>query len=116
MAKVHAAHLSKPLLKARLSEKQWEAMEFINTALQQEYNVRRDMILKRLDVTIQSFKWSDRVKVCTCSCVESDVNIVDMNILIRHIFYSCSVLLVLIKFIFGVMSRNTSHGTNLFCQ
>ena len=63
IGKVHAAHMSKPLLKARLSSKQWEAVEYINTALQQEYNVRRDMILKRLDVTIQSFKWSDKVQV-----------------------------------------------------
>lgn len=55
--------MSKPLLKAKLSEKQWESVELINTALQQEYNIRRDMILKRLDVTIQSFKWSDKIKV-----------------------------------------------------
>ena len=65
--KVHAAHISKPLLKARLSDKQLETINFVNTALQQEYRMRREMILKRLDVTIQSFKWSDKVKVSVCS-------------------------------------------------
>lgn len=28
-----------------------------------EYDVRRKMLLKRLDVTVQSFGWSDRAKV-----------------------------------------------------
>lgn len=63
MTQVQAAHLSKPLLKARLSDKQWETVRFINQALEQEYECRREMLLKRLDVTIQSFKWSDKVKV-----------------------------------------------------
>ena len=55
--------ISKPLLKARLSDKQWDNVKFINTALHQEYHCRREMLLKRLDVTIQSFKWSDKAKV-----------------------------------------------------
>ena len=55
--------MSKPLLKARLTEKQWETVDTINTALREEYTCRRGMVLKRLDVTIQSFRWSDRVKV-----------------------------------------------------
>lgn len=28
-----------------------------------EYDVRRKMLLKRLDVTVQSFGWSERAKV-----------------------------------------------------
>ena len=64
IGKVGPAHMSKPLLKARLSAKQWETVEFINKALIQEYQVRREMLIKRLDVTIQSFKWSDQAKVC----------------------------------------------------
>ena len=50
-------------MKVRLSDKQWETVNFINDALRQEYRVRREMVLKRLDVTIQSFRWSDRAKV-----------------------------------------------------
>lgn len=35
----------------------------MNQALINEYEVRRKMLLKRLDVTVQSFGWSDRAKV-----------------------------------------------------
>lgn len=40
-------------------------VEEINSQLNQEYTLRRSMLLKRLDVTVQSFGWSDRAKVCT---------------------------------------------------
>lgn len=40
-----------------------EKIEAINQALVNEYEVRRKMLLKRLDVTVQSFGWSDRAKV-----------------------------------------------------
>lgn len=38
-------------------------VEEINSQLNQEYTLRRSMLLKRLDVTVQSFGWSDRAKV-----------------------------------------------------
>ncbi len=40
-----------------------EKIEAINQALVNEYEVRRKMLLKRLDVTVQSFGWSIRAKV-----------------------------------------------------
>ena len=55
--------VGKPLMKVRLSDSQWEQVHTINTALIDEYRTRRDMLLKRLDVTIQSFMWSDKAKV-----------------------------------------------------
>jgi len=55
--------ISRSLLKACLSAKQWEAVMLINHALRQEYECRRQMLLQRLDVTILSFQWSDRAKV-----------------------------------------------------
>ena len=55
--------IGKSLLKVRLSDKQWEHIHKINTALIDEYKTRREMLLKRLDVTIQSFMWSDKAKV-----------------------------------------------------
>lgn len=55
--------ISNPLLKARLSDKQWEQIMKINDSLVREYTTRREMILKRLDVTIQSFMWSEAAKV-----------------------------------------------------
>lgn len=34
----------------------------MNTVLSSEYECRRRMLIKRLDVTVQSFGWSDRAK------------------------------------------------------
>ncbi|XP_053701062.1 protein FAM98B [Synchiropus splendidus] len=52
-----------PVLKKPLSHEQWEKLHKINTVLSSEYECRRRMLIKRLDVTIQSFGWSDRAKV-----------------------------------------------------
>lgn len=56
------SQIGKPLLKVRLSDKQWEQVLRINDSLLKEYQLRREMLLKRLDVTIQSFLWSDTAK------------------------------------------------------
>jgi hypothetical protein len=48
--------------KKPLTDDQWAKVENIQAALEQEYNMRRKMLMTRLDVTIQSFKWSDKIK------------------------------------------------------
>ncbi|KAJ7991145.1 hypothetical protein DPEC_G00294220 [Dallia pectoralis] len=55
-------HLGKPVLKHSFESQQWERLEQINTLLSSEYECRRRMLIKRLDVTVQSFGWSDRAK------------------------------------------------------
>ncbi|XP_066550127.1 protein FAM98B [Amia ocellicauda] len=55
-------HMGKPLLKATLSSDQWARLEQVNAALSEEYACRRRMLVKRLDVTVQSFSWSERAK------------------------------------------------------
>ncbi|KAK7901647.1 hypothetical protein WMY93_018416 [Mugilogobius chulae] len=55
-------HVGEPLLKKPLGPVHLEKIEAINQALVNEYEVRRKMLLKRLDVTVQSFGWSDRAK------------------------------------------------------
>lgn len=77
----HPGVMSKPLLKARLSDKQWEQIMKINDSLVREYTTRREMILKRLDVTIQSFMWSETAKVwCLYFCFVMISDIVDIYI------------------------------------
>lgn len=63
----YPGQIGKPLLKSKLSDKQWEGILEINKTLTQEYCIRREMLLKRLDVTIQSFMWSDKAKVSSCN-------------------------------------------------
>uniref|UniRef100_G3NCG8 Family with sequence similarity 98 member A n=1 Tax=Gasterosteus aculeatus TaxID=69293 RepID=G3NCG8_GASAC len=62
MSKVPPHHVGDPLMKKALGPMHLEKIEAINQALVNEYEVRRKMLLKRLDVTVQSFGWSDRAK------------------------------------------------------
>ena len=61
---VPSEKLSKPIIKYQLGPRYIEALTNINNALVAEYGMRRKMLLKRADVTIASFNWSDRAKVC----------------------------------------------------
>ena len=54
--------VGKPLLTTELSADQWEQLQEITAALSADYSLRRKMLLTRLDATIQSFTWSDRMK------------------------------------------------------
>ena len=63
LAKVPPNHVGKPLLKKPMGPAHWEKIDAINQAVANEYEVRRKLLIKRLDVTVQSFGWSDRAKV-----------------------------------------------------
>ncbi|XP_043227602.1 protein FAM98A-like isoform X2 [Amphibalanus amphitrite] len=54
--------LCKPLWTGELSADQWRRLEAALTELHHEYRLRREMLLKRLDVTVQSFRWSPRAQ------------------------------------------------------
>ncbi|GFG39813.1 hypothetical protein Cfor_10588 [Coptotermes formosanus] len=45
-----------PLFVGVLSDKQWHQLSELQKELQDEYHMRREMLIKRLDVTIQSFQ------------------------------------------------------------
>ncbi|XP_060789197.1 protein FAM98A [Neoarius graeffei] len=62
LSKVSVHHVGQPLMNKTLGPRHWEKIEVINQSLVNEYEVRRKMLLKRLDVTVQSFGWSDRAK------------------------------------------------------
>ncbi|KAA0187531.1 Protein FAM98A [Fasciolopsis buskii] len=57
-------HMGEPIIPLNgMSDRQWSQVTRIAALLQQEYASRRATLLKRLDVTVQSFKWSDKAKV-----------------------------------------------------
>uniref|UniRef100_A0A4W5NAI8 Family with sequence similarity 98 member A n=1 Tax=Hucho hucho TaxID=62062 RepID=A0A4W5NAI8_9TELE len=62
LAKVPLTHVGGPLMKKALGPVHFEEIEDLNHALVNEYEVRRKLLLKRLDVTVQSFGWSDKAK------------------------------------------------------
>lgn len=51
-----------PLFEGFLSPNQWSQIEKYFGELTADYQKRREMLLKRLDVTVQSFHWSDRLR------------------------------------------------------
>ncbi|KAL4656266.1 protein FAM98B [Arapaima gigas] len=55
-------HVGRPALKFSLNPQQWGKLEQINSCLCADYEYRRRMLVKRLDVTVQSFGWSERAK------------------------------------------------------
>nr|CAB3244610.1 hypothetical protein cihA9G14 uncharacterized protein LOC494405 [Phallusia mammillata] len=57
-----SVNLSSPIIKQQLGPLHFEKLHAVNAALCREYGTRRTMLLKRLDVTIASFNWSDKAK------------------------------------------------------
>ena len=56
------ADVGLPLLNVELSEKQWWKLQEVHQEFVRDYAMRRETLLKRLDVTILSFTWSPTVK------------------------------------------------------
>ncbi|XP_072284049.1 protein FAM98B isoform X2 [Pyxicephalus adspersus] len=65
LSKMQSNSITKTLLNVNLNAEQLEHLEKINEALCIEYECRRRMLIKRLDVTVQSFGWSERAKAKT---------------------------------------------------
>uniref|UniRef100_A0A915L782 Uncharacterized protein n=1 Tax=Romanomermis culicivorax TaxID=13658 RepID=A0A915L782_ROMCU len=63
ISKIPKGNLGDALFTGVLSEKQWQTLNTINETMTDEYKWREDVLLKRLDVTILSFTWCDRLKV-----------------------------------------------------
>lgn len=54
--------IKEPIFSGTLTEKQWDALECLLKDLTEEYTCRKEVLLQRLDVTIQSFKWGETGK------------------------------------------------------
>lgn len=55
-SKAHPSLIGKPLFNGTLSDKQWALLDEMQKEMQSEYQMRREMLIKRLDVTVQSFQ------------------------------------------------------------
>ncbi|XP_063608002.1 protein FAM98A-like isoform X3 [Penaeus indicus] len=62
-SKAHSSLIGKPLFNGSLSDKQWALLDEMQKEMQSEYQMRREMLIKRLDVTVQSFQWSNKAKM-----------------------------------------------------
>ncbi|XP_036380965.1 protein FAM98A [Megalops cyprinoides] len=52
--------MPEPLLERALNAEQWRCLQQINQALAQDYECRRNMMIKRFQVTLQSFTWGEK--------------------------------------------------------
>ncbi|GAB0088709.1 protein FAM98B [Sergentomyia squamirostris] len=64
MQKAGPKRVGKPLFNPTntLTGEQWQKLLKLQQELDLEYDLRRKMLLTRLDCTVQSFQWSDRLK------------------------------------------------------
>ncbi|CAF4944553.1 unnamed protein product [Pieris macdunnoughi] len=62
LQKEGAVLVGKSLYNKALNEKDWKSLENTFTELFEEYRLRRETLITRLECTIQSFEWSDRLK------------------------------------------------------
>ncbi|XP_028320570.1 protein FAM98B isoform X2 [Gouania willdenowi] len=51
-----------PLLKTNLSAEQWRQVTKVNLVLTEDYQCRRQMMIKRFQVTLESFAWGEKEK------------------------------------------------------
>lgn len=54
--------VGKSLVCSSYNNEQWKHIDKVTELLNEEFYIRRAMLLTRLDVTVQSFKWPDRLK------------------------------------------------------
>nr|XP_032524312.1 protein FAM98A-like [Danaus plexippus plexippus] len=54
--------VGKPLYNKTLTDKQWKDLDDFYKELFEDYRLRRETLITRLECTVQSFEWSDRLK------------------------------------------------------
>ncbi|XP_014903989.1 protein FAM98B [Poecilia latipinna] len=54
--------MTNPLLKTSLSSEQWTQLQKINQTLSVDYQCRQQMMIKRFQVTLESFAWGEKQK------------------------------------------------------
>ncbi|XP_022067230.2 protein FAM98B [Acanthochromis polyacanthus] len=62
LAQLPCGDITKPLLKNSLDAEQWMQVKKINKFLLEDYQCRRQMMIKRFQVTLESFAWGEKQK------------------------------------------------------
>ncbi|XP_015596643.1 protein FAM98A [Cephus cinctus] len=115
--KAPADLLGKPLFFGELSNAQWEKLDKLQQDLNEEYRIRREMLLKRLDVTVQSFLWSDRIRpkgdqLNACYQSKRDKMSAKPNVTIADLLAARDDLAVIEKTSNAVVRKNTRSQVN----
>ncbi|XP_068575094.1 protein FAM98B [Cebidichthys violaceus] len=62
LARLPCGDMTNPLLNTSLSSEQWAQVKKINQVLSEDYHCRRQMMIKRFQVTLESFAWGEKQK------------------------------------------------------
>ncbi|XP_042338084.1 protein FAM98B-like, partial [Plectropomus leopardus] len=62
LARLPSGGMTNPLLNRSLSSEQWMQVKKINRVLSEDYQCRRQMMIKRFQVTLESFAWGEKQK------------------------------------------------------
>ncbi|XP_077422275.1 protein FAM98B [Vanacampus margaritifer] len=62
IARLPGKAMTKPLLHTTLSTEQWRQLEKINRVLSDDYGCRQQMMVKRFQVSLESFAWGEKHK------------------------------------------------------
>ncbi|KAM9358836.1 protein FAM98A [Symphorus nematophorus] len=62
LARLPCGDMTNPLLNTSLSTEQWMQVKKINQVLSEDYQCRRQMMIKRFQVTLESFAWGEKQK------------------------------------------------------
>ncbi|XP_015235903.1 PREDICTED: protein FAM98B-like [Cyprinodon variegatus] len=62
-SRLPGGEMTNPLLSTSLSSEQWAALLKINQTLSVDYRCRQQMMIKRFQVTLESFAWGEKTKV-----------------------------------------------------
>lgn len=62
LSRLPGGDMTNPLLNTSLSKEQWTQVKRINQRLTEDYRCRRQMMIKRFQVTLESFAWGEKQK------------------------------------------------------
>lgn len=100
-----------------LTEKQWFQLEYLYKEMYQEYKTRRNLLLTRLDVTVKSFLWTDRLKnkyedvINSYNKSKSGI-VIEPSVKIAHVLAARADLAVIEKTSSASVRKNTKSSVN----
>ncbi|KAJ8681773.1 hypothetical protein QAD02_017565 [Eretmocerus hayati] len=109
--------VGKPLFFGELNGAQWDKLDTLHGELNEEYTIRREMMLKRLDVTVNSFAWSDRIRpkegeLNKCYHVKRDAMARDPDVTLAHLLSARDDLAIIEKTSNASVRKNTRSSIN----
>ena len=108
--------MSDPILKFSLSPAQWQKFDELSAVMNEEYTIRFKTLLKRLDLTLTSFKWGkNKVRTGRSGYITNNRFVTSGSTLVffvlTHVFYQDKA--ETINQIYGIQRKLMADSSNL---